>query len=347
MIETTFAQRFVENATSPWGITVQMKRTALSWSAKDGVKMAGTWSGRIPQNGIYRFLNHTNACDEDGISWLSDFQPIMICTFNADGSWEGVDFNYKNEFRGQTLPNDSFVTTLDPSELIADTFSHAGSNQIGSTDLLRLRTDNLTLPKAINQREILKLGGDYLGFVACWRNIFFTARDAISGAQSSILGGIIPKTIHPHSVSGKSIQTAGAMEFQTMGFTVYEDSSATSGFKYDLKMRVNGSLISKSGQTYPNISTGGGIKTSTLTGTSGTTTLTDLEGTWGDDVGSVYTRKPTFSKIILNEAVSPFSGFVYGVGSAQYSGDAFVVGEVDFFNNTTTLIGINFSPSQN
>lgn len=342
MMEQIFAKRYVNKTNPRWDMVVQLVRTELKWTRKEGMQMAGTWEGKYPESGIYLFYGDTlarfygqNKGAMDGGQWP------MIVTFQSDGTWDAIDLfvNYPHPGMVGRDGGGGAYQTMKLFDSIFQVFNNqvVGWLNVSYTDTIKNNTYQ-TIPEALfDVNKTLAIDAPRYMYITCYGGLWYCGRDVLTNGNIPI-GNTTNKVriLDMQSVKGEGITFAGALKQKTlaMGQVTKADGKP---YWYAIAKTMDGIKVNST-----NTVAGGQRTIFGILGDNSLANKLDIEGEFmdgwdgtGTPVVSVLQEMPF---IQIDQALDPREGYaVFDRITQPMDGPVFHVSEVDFYNQKTTL----------
>lgn len=338
MIELTYAKRYyqtIADEKNAWGMVIQLVRTDLKWTRKEGMQMSGTWEGKIPESGLYLFVNGTSVKFFDQKTGAMDNLDFpMYVTFQTDGTWDAIDFYYNFKHPGIGAANGGGgVEETHPVKDIASYTLNVYTKDILTPQYdVNLDLNYIAVPERwLNMDFTMRMENTQNGYVACYGGYFFTAKPVIN---PSAINGARARQINPQSVQSDGVKYAEALPTNTMAVGIKKKSDGKDYWNV-LANTANGYKINSS------VAVDGNRKGITTLFNDGTlSNKFNLEGNvlldWDGSGIPVVQSVPQVASFQINQCMDMRWGLRIFYGSNPYQLWGYHATEVDFYNQKTT-----------
>lgn len=360
MIELVYAERYRQNWRKPWDKTIQMKRDTLQWNKDNGFVMGGTWEGRKPENGLYKFDDFTavksfenNTLFSVGDNMLKGLQLIMLCTFQSDNTWQAEDYWYAQTIKGATTTNTNFKQTHNLSMAVYNSF---WKDDPWFTNTRSPYMENEQFYRKFNQmletqKDAIALAdNDFLGFLGCIGGIWFTGRDLNAGT----LG--IQRMINGQAIQAGELQFNSVTSRKSTAFSLNGDNRFVYKVNYVIAPNNNTSTPVYADRGDNALAYTDAFKANQIVWRDDAVTKTgvdadyspNMEGSLSDYNEGIQRKKVSIDNIIINEAHDPRTVFLSNTSSNVLKlGECYYVKEVDYYERKTTLFGVVVASNRN
>lgn len=346
MKELTFMARYNQNWRIPWNQTLQVVRDSLEWDVDDGFTMSGTWRGRMPENGLYKFIGFTEAKNNDGANLLDSMDLPMFVTFNPDKTWNAIDYYYKQENNGTFTDNTDNVKSFDIGGLIHYSFiDHANwlvnDRTARFADTMMAKFDFFTTQQKVF--EILK--DDYYGFAGCFGGHWYTGRDIIARSTGNMyyFNALSMQTgeIEAQEILNRKAN-AGTLDDRVISFrTTYLNASSNNTAQ---TTEVGSTSSAQLGNRHSWADIIKGSRSGERKDFAN-----NMEGTMGEFNGGIDRLLNPIERIVLNDIYDPRCGFTSQIltNSAITDGLVYHPKHIDFYKGTTELFAVTYQKNRN
>lgn len=341
MKEMTIATRFRMSTQYPWDLPIQLVRTEFSWDETSGFTMSGTWKGRLPQNGIYKFhwysevtSNISGVYNETKPIFTSSDSIVMICTFDSNGTWQASDWYYGNSIPGIIMHKDGVDDTRLFSDGASITFNQVLSKWSGNPQYsISLGNGRWRQYQLLSgQEKTLNSNPDSeFGVIKSFGRYFFCDRDVIMSLGADFSKGT--QMLNMLSVQPGDIEQGGIYDFNKTAVSLGTDG----------KYRAMGTVLNGETKIFIN-------KTDASAGSNrhgfmyvfgqSNDVGIDMEGGVTEYENGVTRTTPLIKNLSINQVVHPMTAFFVekpDITTPNKINNYLMPSKVDFYNKKTSL----------